>query len=151
MRVWTISYDKRQSDSIGRFYASVPTLAITKMVALTLIDKKDGFSVPPPKISPNSYLGDVVTVGNEVPISGGFFKVVPGEPLVYTYPYDEIKLVLEVEGDFIVSDGEGNVVHPKSGDILKFPKGVTITFEVKGDESAYAFNFYVGQKAVKAM
>lgn len=118
------------------------------MVALTHIEKKDAYSVLPPKISPNSFLGDVITAGDETPISGGFFKVIPGEPLVYTYPYDELKIVLEVVGEFIVSDTEGNVVYPKAGDVLKFPKGVTITFEVKGDETAYAYNFYVGQKTL---
>lgn len=116
------------------------------MVALTLLPKAEAYSVLPPKISPNSFLGDVVTAGEEIPITGGFFKVVPGEPLVYTYPYDELKIVLEVVGDFVVSDSEGNEVHPKAGDVLKLPKGVTITFKVEGDESAYAYNFYVGQK-----
>lgn len=115
------------------------------MVALTHVAKADAYSVLPPKISENSFLGDVITVG-ETPITGGFFKVVPGKELVYTYPYDELKIVLEVEGDFIVSDSEGNTVHPKAGDLLKFPKGVTITFKVEGGEDAYAYNFYVGQK-----
>jgi ethanolamine utilization protein EutQ (cupin superfamily) len=118
------------------------------MVALTHIPKKDAYDVLPPKISENSFLGDVASAGEakEDQITSGFFKVVPGEPLVYTYPYDELKIVLEVEGDFIVSDGEGNEVHPKAGDVLKFPKGVTITFKVEGDENAYAYNFYVGKK-----
>ncbi|CDR39346.1 CYFA0S03e02344g1_1 [Cyberlindnera fabianii] len=118
------------------------------MVAIELIPRAKGYEVLPPKISPSSFLGDIVSVGEEKEeqITAGFFKVVPGEPLVYTYPYDEVKICLEVQGDFIISDSEGNELHPKAGDVIRLPKGCVATFSVVGDEDAYSYNFYCGKK-----
>ncbi|ODQ62752.1 hypothetical protein WICANDRAFT_76915 [Wickerhamomyces anomalus NRRL Y-366-8] len=111
--------------------------------------KAEAYDVLPPKIAPNSFLGDFIS--SDVPekedqMTAGFYKVIPGEPLVYTYTYDEFKIVLEVEGKFIVTDEEGTTVYPKPGDFLYFKKGATITFTVEGDENAYSYNYYVGKK-----
>lgn len=110
--------------------------------------KAEAYEILPPKISPNSFLGDFHTTDapESEQMTSGFFKVIPGEPLVYTYPYDEVKIVLEVEGEFKVTDEEGTTVSCKPGDFLYFKKGTTITFEVIGDEKAYSYNFYVGRK-----
>lgn len=111
--------------------------------------RAEAYSVLPPKISPNSFLGDIYStdVPKDEQMTAGFYKVIPGEPLVYTYPYDEVKIVLEVKGKFIVSDEEGTTIDAKPGDFLYFKKGTTITFSVEGDEDAYSYNFYVGKKA----
>jgi len=37
----------------------------------------------------------------EKPISGGFYRLEKGTPLVYTYTYDEIKII--VDGHFYIS------------------------------------------------
>ena len=48
------------------------------------------------------------------PISAGFYRLDPGTPLVYTYTYDEMKII--VDGDFEISDGSGQTVKAKKGD-----------------------------------
>lgn len=108
-------------------------------------------SIKPPQIaSPgnNSFLGDTIT--SEGPedkqMSCGFYRQEAGEPLVYTYTYDEMKIVLEVEGEFKITDETGTTVYPKPGDVLFFPKGTTITFESTG----YALNFFTGLRPAGA-
>jgi ethanolamine utilization protein EutQ (cupin superfamily) len=96
----------------------------------------------------NSFLGDIFTTP-DVPvdqkISSGFYTQYVGEPLVYTYTYDEAKVNLFVsEGaEFYVSDVTTKV-QVKPHDVLHFTKGTTITFEVIGPEGSYAKNFFVG-------
>ena len=110
----------------------------------------EAFDVLPPKISENSYLGDTMTSKDTDPehtITSGFFKVVPGEPLVYTYPYDEMKICLETNGDMIISDETGAEIHPKRGDTMYLKKGSTITFKAEG-EGAYGRFFYCGLKTL---
>lgn len=108
----------------------------------------EAYDVLPPKISPSSFLGDTMTSKNtdaEHTISAGFFKFIDGEPLVYKYPYDEMKICLESVGDVTISDEEGTTVRPKKGDTLYFKKGATITFKAVGAES-YGRFFYCGLK-----
>lgn len=91
----------------------------------------------------NAFLGDVFSTDKtspEKPISSGFFRLVKGEPLVYTYEYDEMKIVLE--GDYTITDTTGQSVTAKPGDVFLFPKGTTITFTT----SNYGLGFYVGQR-----
>ncbi|RLV96603.1 hypothetical protein JA1_000189 [Spathaspora sp. JA1] len=102
-------------------------------------------SVKPPSIpSPgnNSFLGEVFTsdAPPEQQITAGFYRQESGEPLVYNYTYDEMKVVLEVEGEFTLTDETGYKVSAKPGDVFFFPKGSTITFATTG----YALNFYTG-------
>lgn len=106
--------------------------------------------VLPPKIAPAAYLGDTMTSKDtdaEHTITAGFFRVVPGEALVYTYTYDEMKICLESSGDMTISDEEGTTVHPKKGDTLYFKKGCTITFKATG-EGSYGKFFYCGLKTL---
>lgn len=112
------------------------------------------FAECPPAIpSPgnNAWLGDVLSsdAPDDKKITGGFYKQGPGEPLVYTYTYDELKVCMQVKGKFTVSDTEGNSYEVTRGSTLFFPNGSTITFKVEGTDEvpeaeAYALNFFVG-------
>jgi len=89
----------------------------------------------------NAYLQDVVTSNDkEKPITCGMFRMEKGEPLTYTYPYDEMKVMLEGEMD--ISDGHDKITVHK-GDVLHFPKGSEITFSSKD----YGLAFICGQRA----
>jgi len=74
------------------------------------------------------------------PISGGFYRLEKGTPLVYTYTYDEIKII--VDGHFYISDETGKEVKAEKGDVFFFPKGSKITF--KTDD--FGLGFFVGQR-----
>jgi ethanolamine utilization protein EutQ (cupin superfamily) len=94
-------------------------------------------------VSDNAYLGDIFSSDQtdaEKPISGGLFRLKKGEPLVYTYKYYEMKIILE--GDYTISDETGQTVKAKPGDVFYFPKGSTITFTT----SDYGLAFYCGQR-----
>lgn len=95
----------------------------------------------------NAFLGDVFSsdqLSPETPITSGLYRLKKGEPLVYTYTYDEMKIILE--GDYTITDGEGQTVTAKPGDVFFFPKGSTITFTT----SDYGLAFYVGQRKENA-
>ena len=77
---------------------------------------------------------------SEKTISSGFFRLEKGTPLVYSYWYDEMKIILE--GEFHISDECGNSVIGKPGDVFKFPKGCKITFETP----TMGLAFFVGQR-----
>lgn len=100
---------------------------------------------PPPIPSPgnNSFLGDTFTsdAPKEEQISCGFYKQEKGEPLVYHYDYDEMKVILEVVGEYFISDEEGLKVSAKAGDVFYFKKGTTITFEAT---TGYGYAFFTG-------
>lgn len=105
----------------------------------------NGKAVKPPQIpSPgnNSFLGDIFTSDNEKDkqISCGFYKQEAGEPLVYTYDYEEMKVFLEVEGEYTVTDETGYKVTVQPGDVFYFKNGSTITFETTG----YGLAFFTG-------
>lgn len=83
----------------------------------------------------NAYFEDIVGSSDpRAPISCGMFKIEKGNPLVYTYDYDDTKLV--TDGHIYFSDGEQKV-RADEGDVLFFPKGSTITFS--SDDSGTAF------------
>lgn len=91
----------------------------------------------------NAFLGDVFTseeLRPDAPITAGLYRLKKGEPLVYTYTYDEMKIILE--GEYTISDGEGQSVTATKGDVFFFPKGSTITFTTPD----YGLAFYVGQR-----
>ncbi|KAJ3528813.1 hypothetical protein NM208_g10032 [Fusarium decemcellulare] len=69
------------------------------------------------------------------PISAGFFRLNKGEPLKYTYKYDETKIILE--GNFTLEDGNGQKVDAKPGDVFFIPKGTTVTFTTPDSGLAY--------------
>ena len=71
----------------------------------------------------------------------GFFELKKSEPLIYTYTYDEMKLV--VQGEFILTDQDtGEVTHAKERDVLFFPKGTTVKFETP----EYGLGFFAGDR-----
>lgn len=90
----------------------------------------------------NAFLGDVLSsdLASDAPISAGFFRLKKGDPLTYTYKYDEMKIFLE--GDYIISDETGQKTTAQPGDVVYFPKGSTITFETANGGLA----FFVGQR-----
>ena len=112
----------------------------------------------------NAYLGDVASsekIDSEKPISCGIYRLEKGTPLVYTYTYHEMKIILE--GEFDISDETGQSVHVSNcnrrldcvdnvwtntslqavaGDVFYFPKGSVITFKT----NSYGLAFYTGQR-----
>ncbi|KAL9124518.1 MAG: hypothetical protein Q9175_008216 [Cornicularia normoerica] len=89
----------------------------------------------------NAFLGDIFSSDRkDNPISSGFYRLDPGTPLVYTYTYDEMKII--VDGDFEISDQSGQSVKATKGDVFFFPKGSVITF--KTDKGG--LGFYCGQR-----
>lgn len=75
----------------------------------------------------------------EKPIAGGFFRLEKGTPLVYEYTYDEMKIILE--GDFAISDENGQAVQARPGDVFYFPKGSKITFQTESGGLAFFVGF----------
>lgn len=107
-----------------------------------------GYDVLPPQLSPATYIGDVLTTKDAEPgqdITAGFFRVLDGEPLVFTYPYDEMKLCLDSKGDMTISDEAGHSLTPKFGDAIYIKKGSTVTFKATG-EASYGNFYYVALK-----
>ncbi len=51
----------------------------------------------------------------EKPVSCGFYRLEAGTPLVYTYTYHEMKII--VGGEFDISDETGQSVHAVAGDV----------------------------------
>jgi len=98
---------------------------------------------PPLIANENAYLGDVYSsehIDAEKPVSCGFYRLEAGTPLVYTYTYHEMKII--VEGEFDISDETGQSVHAVAGDVFYFPKGSVITFKT----NSYGLAFYTGQR-----
>ena len=98
---------------------------------------------PPLIANENAYLGDVYTSEKndpEKPLTCGFYRLESGTPLVYTYTYHEMKIILD--GEFDISDETGQVVHATAGDVFYFPKGSVITFKT----NTFGFAFYTGQR-----
>jgi len=91
----------------------------------------------------NVFLEDIFssqTLDSEKPISAGFYRLEKGEPLVYTYTYHEMKII--VEGEFQISDESGKSVTARPGDVFFFEKGAKITFTTPD----YGLAFYTGQR-----
>ena len=89
----------------------------------------------------NASLQDTISSENESsPITCGFFKMEAGNPLEYTYSYDECKIMLE--GEMTLTEKDGATVDMKPGDVVYFDAGTTITFSSNSSGTA----FYVGQR-----
>ncbi|KAF2791422.1 hypothetical protein K505DRAFT_248988 [Melanomma pulvis-pyrius CBS 109.77] len=113
-------------------------------VGFTYFEKAQSTFKPPLIANENAFLGDVISndkIDTEKPLSAGFYRLEKGTPLVYTYTYHEMKII--VEGSFDISDETGKSVHAVAGDVFYFPKGAKITF--KTDD--YGLAFYTGQRA----
>ena len=89
----------------------------------------------------NAFLQDLVSSKSESsPITSGFFRIEKGNPLEYTYSYDECKIMLA--GEMCVTEKGGDTVRLKPGDVIFFDKGTTATFS----SDTYGTVFYVGQR-----
>lgn len=86
----------------------------------------------------------VHSTDSDKPVSCGFYRLEKGTPLVYTYTYHEMKIILE--GEFEISDETGQKVKGVKGDVFYFPKGSVITFTTP----SYGLAFYTGQRAKDA-
>lgn len=105
-----------------------------KLTIFKNVQKKPIASMEVPGV--NAYFEDVVGSGSKSsPLSCGFFKIEKGKPLVYTYEYDDAKLILD--GHIYFSDGTQKV-KGVPGDVLFFPKGSTITFSTDKSGTAWA-------------
>ena len=129
-------------------YPNKPSQTTTKNQLITMplqyVPVTEGKEKKPPLISgSNAVLGDVIhsqaEPGKE--LSSGFYRQEKGEPLVYTYTYDEMKII--IEGNFRMEDETGVVVEAKPGDVFFFPKGTTITFS----STDYGLAFFTGLSA----
>ena len=88
----------------------------------------------------NAFLEDVVSSNsNNAPITCGLFRMEAGNPLDYTYTYDECKVMLK--GEMTITENEVSKII-KPGDILFFDKGTSVTFSSNSSGLA----FYVGQR-----
>lgn len=92
--------------------------------------------------------GSIAAIGDSLAnpegsvMSAGFFELKASAPAVYTYTYDEMKVV--IQGEFILTDQTtGHVTHAKERDVLFFPKGTTVKFETPD----YALGFFTGHRS----
>ena len=89
-----------------------------------------------------SYLTDFfLSLVPDAKMTGGFYKLLKGPHLDYTYEYEEFKYI--VNGEYHLSDGTGQKVVAKAGDLMYFPKGCPVRFT----SPDFALGFYVGQRA----
>ena len=89
----------------------------------------------------NAFLQDVISSNNaDAPITCGLFRMESGNPLEYTYSYDECKIMLE--GEMTVVEEGGTSADVKPGDILYFDKGTKVTFS----SGSSGLAFYCGQR-----
>ena len=90
----------------------------------------------------NAYLSDIVSSDDEEkPITCGLFRMEKGQPLEYTYSYNELKILLE--GEMELTDESGKTVAFKPGDVVSFSDGEKIIFSSKSSGLA----FFCGQRA----
>lgn len=89
-----------------------------------------------------AWLGDtfVCDGDKDKTICAGFFHLKHGDPLVYTYDYEEMKVI--VDGEFMITDDSGQTVHATKGDVLYFASGDTIKFETP----TFGIGFFTGQR-----
>jgi ethanolamine utilization protein EutQ (cupin superfamily) len=90
----------------------------------------------------NAFLSDTVSSHDpDAPISCGFFRMEKGNPLEYTYTYDEAKII--VEGEMTISEDGGESFNAVAGDVVYFDEGAKITFTTE----SYGIGFFCGQRA----
>ncbi len=89
----------------------------------------------------NAYLKDFAASNDEqAPITVGLFRLEAGDPITYTYTYEEMKLI--IDGEFELSDGSGDTVTAKVGDLFYFPKGSVIAFST----NTFGVGYFCGQR-----
>merc|ERR1719487_1312739 len=112
-------------------YPGVRTLSLPKMEAT--VSERDS----------QSFLGDIACS----PVPGkemvcGLYRENAGKPLEYYYDYEEMKFI--VEGEFHLTDGTGQKVVAKAGDLMYFPRGSSIVFDTPNT----ALGCFCGQRLV---
>lgn len=90
----------------------------------------------------NAFLGDTLICSGDKDktMCAGFFHLKSGNPLVYTYDYEEMKII--VDGEFFITDSTGKTTHATKGDVLHFASGDTIKFETP----TFGIGFFTGQR-----
>lgn len=89
----------------------------------------------------NAFLRDLQSSNSEsAPITCGFFRMESGQPLEYTYKYDEFKLMLE--GEITIAEQGGETVTLRAGDVIFFEKDTSVTFSSQSSGTV----FYVAQR-----
>jgi len=73
-------------------------------------------------------------------LASGLFRMINGPALEYTYSYEEMKYI--VEGEFHLTDGTGQKVIARAGDLVYFPAGCQVKFETPH----YALGCFTGQR-----
>jgi len=74
------------------------------------------------------------------PIAYGFFRMEAGNPLEYTYSYDECKVILE--GEMTIAELDGESYDVSAGDVVYFSRGTSVVFSSKTS----GLGFYCGQR-----
>src|SRR6476620_682929 len=99
-------------------------------------------------LPPMNEPGTVAAIGDSLHnpegsvMSAGFFELKASEPLVYTYTYDEMKVV--VDGEFILTDeSTGEVTHAKERDLFFYDTATTEKFETP----EYGLGFFAGHRS----
>ncbi|KAI5956913.1 hypothetical protein KGF54_000532 [Candida jiufengensis] len=98
--------------------------------------------IPLPSPGNNAFMRDIFT--SDAPegkkITAGFYRQEAGEELEFVYEFDEMKIIIEVEGELTLTDETGLVVSAKPGDVFYFPKGSKVVFKSTG----YGLGFFTG-------
>jgi len=72
-------------------------------------------------------------------LSVGLYSLDAGNSVSYTYQYPEFKYI--VEGEWHLTDGTGQVVHAKAGDLMYFPMGTSVNFTVAKTGLSYYITY----------
>jgi len=132
-----------QADDCGRIQAGLwanPAPTVKANLPSTKYD------LPPlPEAAPFksvATLGDILlsTVpGKE--LASGLYRILKGPSHDYVYDYEEFKYI--VEGQLNLTDGTGQYVEAKAGDLMYFPDGTFVNF---GTDDNGGLGFFVGQR-----
>jgi ethanolamine utilization protein EutQ (cupin superfamily) len=107
---------------------------------------EEGLNIDLAQVAPAAYLTEVLQseTSDDQAITAGFYKQVDGEVLEAVYKFDEFKFVLDVEGEFLISDETDSAPRSiKRGDLIYIKNGSTMKFETKG---GFAKVFFVAKK-----
>jgi len=108
----------------------------------TNLPQVDDLPLLPNDFEANAYLKDLLM--SKVPgkeLAGGLYRIYPGPAHDYVYDYEEFKYI--VEGQLNLTDGTGQYVEAKAGDLMYFPNGTFVNF---GCPNSGGLGFFVGQR-----
>jgi len=128
-----------QVDDCGRIQAGLDANAAPTIVAN--LPSVDDLPPLPNDFQANAFLKDILmsTVpGKE--LTSGLYKILQGPAHDYTYDYEEFKYI--VEGQLNLTDGTGQYVEAKAGDLMYFPNGTFVNFGTV----EHGLGFFVGQR-----